>query len=178
VIQEKAMLNARWIDVIGCDVFGTVVKFDGVPRDEVKAYAAHIKKADWSPLQLPESWKTLVAFDDAAKGIRRLRKKFKVVPLTNGPVHLISALSEFNGIDWDAYFPLESHRVFKPAREAYRLFFSTFVFGGPQRCLIVTANKDFGDLEGAAAVGMQSILIRGDDGGPKDLLELATLLGC
>lgn len=43
---------------------------------------------------------------------------------------------------------------------------------------MVTANEKFGDLEAARALGMQAVLIRGDDGGPKDLIELAERTGC
>jgi 2-haloalkanoic acid dehalogenase type II len=171
------MLDVSKLRVLGVDVFNTVVRFGNIPRHEIKAYADHIKQPEWSPLKLPDQWRYLPAFTDSKEGLKRLRKKFKVVPLTNGPANLIAHLSHYNGLEWDAFFPLESFQVFKPNERAYSDFMATFNIEYGEG-LMVTANKDFGDLEGAASVGMQSILIRGDDGGPKDLLELATLLGC
>jgi hypothetical protein len=43
--------------------------------------------------------------------------------------------------------------------------------------MMVTANKDFGDLEASAALGMTPMLIRSGDG-PKTIIELAEQLGC
>lgn len=177
--REGHMTDYSNIAVLAVDVFGTVVDFSGVPYAEKKAYADHIKQPEWSPLRLPERWRySLVAHPDSAKGLNRLRKKYTVVPLTNGPVRLIADLSFFNDLEWCAYFPLESYKVFKPDPRAYRLFVETFSDCEPSRCLMVTANEKFGDLEAARSLGMQAVLIRGDDGGPKDLIELAERMGC
>lgn len=156
------MLDISKIKVIAFDVFGTLVKFDGVPRKEVKAYADHIRKPEWSPFSLPDSWKNLKAFDDCAIVLKMLRHHFTVVTLSNGPLGLQTALLKNNGIDVDAIVPLEIARVFKPNPRAYQA--AAEILGvHAENWLMVTANEKFGDLEASKSIGMQSQLIRGDE---------------
>ena len=100
--------------------FGTLVRLkDEVPREEIKAYADHISKPEWSPLVLPDSWKNLKAFDDSAIVLKMLRRHFMVVTLSNGPLGLQAALLKNNDVDVDAIVPLEIAQVFKPNPRAY-----------------------------------------------------------
>lgn len=156
-------LDVQRIKVIAFDVFGTLVRLkDEVPHEEIKAYADHIRKPEWSPLTLPESWKQLKAFDDSSIVLKMLRRHFMVVTLSNGPLGLQAALLKNNDIDVDAIVPLEIARVFKPNEGAYRA--AADILGiPPENWLMVTANEKFGDLEASKAVGMQSQLIRGDE---------------
>ena len=162
--------------VIAFDVFGTVFDLSGIDRDEVRDYVRHIREPEWRPLTLPESWRNIPAHPDAAEGIQRLRTKHAVVTLSNGPVSLLVELSKRAGIDWDALVPIELAHVYKPRLDAYRVA-CDLMRVPPDRVLMVTANATFGDLEASAAVGMQSILIRGLDG-PRTIIELAERLGC
>lgn len=163
------------VKVIAFDVFGTVFDLSGVDRQELRDYAAHLRKPEWSPLRLPDSWNSLPAHSDSAEGIDRLRKKYFVVTCSNGPLGLLAKMSKGSGIHWDAIVPLELNRVFKPRPAAYMTVCE--VLGvQPQDVLMVTANKSFGDIEASRAIGMQAVLIR-DEGGPKTIIELAEALG-
>lgn len=155
-------LDVSKIKVIAFDVFGTLVRLkDEVPHEEIKAYANHIRKQEWSPLTLPDSWKTLKAFDDSAIVLKMLRHHFTVVTLSNGPLGLQTALLKNNGIQVDAIIPLEIARVFKPNPRAYQA--AAEILGVPaENWLMVTANEKFGDLEASKSIGMQSQLIRDD----------------
>lgn len=150
------------IQVIAFDVFGTVFDLSGVDRQEIKDYAAHLRKPEWSPLHLPKSWETLPAHADSASGIARLRERYTVVTCSNGPLGLLAKLSKHNGISWDAIIPLELNRVFKPKPQAY-LTVCQVMGVEPENVLMVTTNKDFGDLEASVAVGMKSVLIRDEE---------------
>lgn len=163
------------VKVIAFDTFGTVFDLGGVPPSEVRAYARHIRQPVWSPLALPAHWEWLPAHPDAAEGISRLRERFLVVTCSNGPLGLLAKLSKFNDIHWDAIIPLEMNRVFKPNPVAY-LTVCDVLGVEPSTVLMVTANEKFGDLEASRAVGMKSILIRGADNGPSDIIRLAELL--
>lgn len=162
--------------VVAFDLFGTVFDLSVVDRQEIRDYASHIRKSEWSPLELPQSWETWPAHPDSAEGIERLRKKFFVVTLSNAPLGMAARLSKHNGISWDAIIPLELKRVYKPDLEAYLTV--NWVLGvSPKDTMMVTANKDFGDLEGSEQIGMTPQLIR-HPGEPQTIIELARKLGC
>lgn len=162
------------IKVIAFDVFGTVFDLSGVDRDEIRAYARHIKKEIWSPLHLPKSWETLPAHPDSKEGIELLRKKYFVCTCSNGPLGLLSKLSKHNDISWDAIIPLELNRVYKPKLRAYMTVCEVLNVQ-PEEVCMVTANKDFGDLEASESLGMTPKLIRyeGDN-----IIDLAMGMGC
>lgn len=160
--------------VIAFDVFGTVFDLSGVNRSEVREYVDHIKQTDWAPLELPERWERLPAHDDA-QAIRLLRQKHYVVALTNGPVRLITKLSKYNGISWDMIIPIECEKVYKPNKLAY-IFAADLMGVSGREVMMVTANRTFGDIEAAAALGMQSYWIDRENG--KTIWDLVEALGC
>lgn len=160
--------------VIAFDVFGTVFDLSSVDRAEVRAYVDHIRQPDWAPLNLPEHWERLPSHPDARMAIGQLRESLQVVALTNGPVRLITKLSKFNGISWDAIIPIELRRVYKPNLDAYRLAIELMGVD-PGEVMMVTANKTFGDLEAASELGMQSYYI--DRANGDRIWELAEHLG-
>jgi 2-haloalkanoic acid dehalogenase type II len=157
--------------IIAFDVFGTVFDLSGVPREEVRSYVAHVRADTWSPLNLPASWENLPPHPDAVEGIAMLRRHHTVVTLSNGPMYLLAHISKRAGITWDAIIPLEAFKVYKPHPRAYETVLDLFRVP-PRDVLMVTANKDFGDLEAAEKLGMQAQLIRDGDG-PKTITELA-----
>lgn len=166
------MIFNKPIKVMAFDVFGTVFNMDAVPRDELRRYGEHIHKPKWSALQLPSSWEKLPAYTDAAAGIAILRHRFLVVTCSNGPLGLLAKASKYNGISWDAIVPLEMNRVFKPNPAAY-LTVCEVMGVAPNEVAMVTANKDFGDLEASGSLGMTPILIRHPEGQFNDILEMS-----
>lgn len=164
------------IKVIAFDVFGTVFDLSGVNKQEIRDYANHISQPEWSPLKLPESWEHLPVHPDSVEGINRLRKKYIVVTCSNGPLGMLTKLSKNNGVQWDAIIPLELNKVFKTNPRAYMTVCEVLDVK-PENVAVCTANEFFGDLEASASLGMIPILIR-KEGGIKDIIDLATLLGC
>lgn len=163
------------IKCIAFDCFGTVFDMTGVPREEIKAYVNHVRRNDFSPYQFPDSWYTLKAHRDAARGIFLLRwAGYRCVVLSNGSWESLSELSRCNGILWDHIVDLVEHRVYKPHVDAYRTIEKDLGIP-PEETLMVTANPTFGDIEGAAAVGMRSQVIR-QPGTPQTIIELAAVL--
>ena len=163
------------IKVIAFDVFGTVFDLSKAAREEIVAYGHHIRQPEWSPLHLPTSWEKLPAHSDSASGIALLREKgYLVVTCSNGPLGLLAKLSKHNRISWDAIIPLELNRVFKPNPRAY-LTVCEVMGIQPREMMMVTANKDFGDLEASGALGMKPQLIR-HAGHPATIVELAAAL--
>ena len=157
---------------IAFDCFGTVFDMSSVAREEIAAYVDHVRKADFSPFGFPVSWWNLEAHFDAAVGIKMLQAMgFVCVTLSNGEVGLLSTVAEANGIKFDAFINLERHRVYKPNTDAYRTVEKDLGYK-PTETLMVTANPTFGDIEGAAEIGMPSQVIR-QPGKPQTIIELA-----
>jgi 2-haloalkanoic acid dehalogenase type II len=164
------------IKCIAFDCFGTVFDMSGVPAVEIRTYVRHVKAEDFSPFTFPQTWYDLKPHPDAAQGIRKLQSLgYQCVPLSNGDANLISDISEAGGIWWDYIIDLVYHGVYKPKIAAYQTIEKDLGFK-PKNTLMVTANPTFGDIEGAAAIGMQSQVIR-QPGKIRDIIELAELLG-
>lgn len=170
------------IKVVAFDLFGTVFDLSGVPKQEIRDYIAHIRKPKWSPLALPESWKQLPPHPDSKEGIHRIARKIPVVACSNARYRFTSNLLSDCGINMphDDYpmriTEIQNYQVYKPDPQAYLAVCEQF---GPEphEVLMVTGNEGSPDVEGARAVGMQSILIR-QPGTPQTIIELAELLGC
>jgi 2-haloalkanoic acid dehalogenase type II len=163
------------IKCIAFDCFGTVFDMSAVSRDEIAAYVEHVKQDDFSPYKFPDSWWKLKAHADSADGILRLQDAgFSCVTLSNGSAGLLRYVSRQNEILWDFIIDLVTHRVYKPHIDAYRTIEKQLGFA-PAETLMVTANPTFGDIEGAAAIGMQSQVIR-QPGKIQTIIELAELL--
>ncbi len=168
-------------ELIQFDAFGTFLDMKDVPREEIRAYLAHVTRPTYAPLMLPESWDRIPAFADSAEGIRRLRSKYIVTTCSNGPLRTLARASKNAGIDWDAIVPLETAEAFKPSADAY-LLPSLMLGVNPANCMMVTGNKtfahyEFGDVEASTQLGMQAQLIR-NPGCPQTIIELAEALGC
>lgn len=159
------------IKVIAFDLFGTVFDFAGIPREEIKGYVKQLRLPTWQPLELPEHWERLPTYPDSVEGINRLRSKFMVVTCSNAPLGLSAKLCKNNGVQFDAIIPLELNRVYKTNPKAY-LTICDVLGVLPEEVMMVTANKDFGDLEASAALGMTPKLIR-CEGTPQTIIELA-----
>lgn len=166
------------IKVIAFDVFGTVFDLSQVQKNEIKEYIRHIKQDEWQPLTLPKSWEDLQAHPDATEGLTRLRSKYMVVTCSNGPLGLLAKMSKNNRIEWDAIIPLELNKVYKTNPAAYMTVCEVLDVK-PSEVMMVTSNKDFGDLEVSASLGMKPQLVDRHEGtSPTTIVELAELLGC
>ena len=163
------------IKCIAFDCFGTVFDMSGVSRDEIKAYVEHVKKADFMPFKFPKSWWELKMHPDSEEGINMLQEAgFHCVALSNGDANLIDEVSQNSGVYFHYIIDLACrHRVYKPNVDAYKTIEKDVGFK-PAETLMVTANPTFGDIEGAAAIGMPSQVIR--HGFPNTIIELAEML--
>jgi HAD superfamily hydrolase (TIGR01493 family) len=174
--ERKLTPAEAWnhIRCIAFDCFGTVFDMSGIGKHEIKAYVEHVKKNDFSPFPFPDSWWNLTAHPDAKEGIRLLQLQgLTCVTLSNGSRELLSTVSLKNGINWDHIIDLAKYKVYKPHEAAYATVLAETTYY-PRETLMVTANPTFGDIEGAAAIGMPSQVIR--HGHPNTVIELAEML--
>ncbi len=164
------------IKAIAFDCFGTIFDMSNISRDEIKAYVDHVRKDDFTPFEFPASWFELKSHADAKDGIKKLQRMgLFCVALSNGDSNLIDEVSERNGFDFDYVIDLAGkHNVYKPHIDAYRTIEKDLGYK-PSETLMVTANPTFGDIEGSAAIGMRSQIIR--HGHPNTILELCEMFG-
>jgi HAD superfamily hydrolase (TIGR01493 family) len=167
--------------VIALDLFGTVFDLADTPREEIKDYIAQVNAFHdtgyFKTLKLPESWANLKPFADAAEGLAMLERDHHVTTCTNAPLHLQERLLENSGLDFDNLSSFEDGRIraYKPHPQCY-LSVPWYARCKPSECLMVTGNEGSPDIEGAKAVGMDAIKIRGD-AELKTIIDLAKWLG-
>ncbi len=142
--------------------------------------------------ELNNAWQRLDPWPDAVAGLTRLKKRFKIAPISNGSISGMTELARFGGLPWDLILGSEISKTFKPQLETYRG--SIAVAGeAPETSAMVAAHND--DLTAARQLGMATIFIqRKTEHGPgqtsdieamepwdvvaENLLGAADILGC
>jgi FMN phosphatase YigB (HAD superfamily) len=170
-------LDIYTVECVAFDLFGTVFDLAGTPSQEIREYIAHVRKPEWSPLTLPEAWLGLPLHPDSLDGIRLIASKHPVVTCSNAPYEFTVELLIRAGLDGLMdIVDIAKNQCYKPHPDAYKSICQQFEFV-PQEVLMVTGNEGSPDVEGAGAIGMQSVLIR-QPGTPQTIVELAEILGC
>lgn len=136
-------------------------------------------------------WHRLKPWPDSVPGLRRLKKKFTIAPLSNGNVALLSDMAKNAGIPWDLILSAELARHYKPDRESY-LTAVELLGLKPEEVMMCAAHT--GDLNSARSFGLRTGFIhRPNEYGPtrqadkaspgqfdvvsKDMIDLAAQLG-
>src|ERR1041385_6097422 len=152
------------------------------------------------PLSEPEKddwvhvWHRLKPWPDSVAGLKRLKKKFTIAPLSNGNVALLTDMAKHAGLPWDMILSAELARHYKPDREAYLTAVSLLELK-PEEVMMTAAHVQ--DLNAAHALGLRTgFVYRPNEYGPaervrhadkaspgqfdvvaKDIVDLAAQLG-
>ena len=70
---------------------------------------------------LNRAWHRLTPWPDSVPGLKRIKSKFLISPLSNGSVVLLSTIAKRSGIPWDFIFSSDMHRAFKRNPAGLRL---------------------------------------------------------
>lgn len=109
-------------------------------------------------------WHRLGAWPDAEFGLSRLRRRFRIAPVSNGNISLMVDLARHNSFTWDAILGAEIARDYKPKPIVYQAAAAALDLP-PERCMMVAAHSS--DLEAAMACGLKSAHVaRPDEHGP------------
>jgi 2-haloacid dehalogenase len=136
-------------------------------------------------------WHRLKPWPDSVAGLKRLKKKFMIAPLSNGNVVLLADMAKNAALPWDLILSAELAKHYKPDREAY-LTAVDLLGLKPEEVMMVAAHA--GDLNAARSFGLRTGFIhRPKEYGPtrqadkanpgqfdvvsKDMLDLASQLG-
>ena len=141
---------------------------------------------------LARVWWRLSPWPDAVPGLRRLKHRYIVSPLSNASFIGMVELARFAGLPWDCIITAENARCYKPRPEVYRTAISLLGLR-PDEVMMVAAHNY--DLAAARREGMATAFVpRPLEFGPgqktdlepefawdvvaKSLEDLATRLGC
>ncbi|BBL81045.1 dehalogenase [Rubrobacter xylanophilus] len=136
------------------------------------------------------AWHRLDPWPDVVEGLRRLRRRYIVAPLSNGNVALLTDMARRAGLPWDLILSAEWVRRYKPDPATYLLLPRLFSLR-PGQAMMVAAHPD--DLHGARRAGLRTAFVprplEFGPGGPtqpaegpfdvvaEDFVELAERLG-
>lgn len=90
---------------------------------------------------LVTAWHRLDPWPDVVEGLRRLRRRYIVAPLSNGNVALLTNMARRAGLPWDLILSAEWVRRYKPDPATYLLLPELFSFD-PGQVMMVAAHPD------------------------------------
>ena len=105
---------------------------------------------------LNTAWHRLDPWPDAVAGLRRLKARYLIAPLSNGHIALIANMAKRAGLPWDAILGAEIARAYKPAPEAYLRSVEALALAPAQVCMVAAHE---GDLAAAAACGLRTAYV-------------------
>jgi 2-haloacid dehalogenase len=126
-------------------------------------------------VRLTSAWERLRPWPDAVPGLRRLRERFIVSPLSNASFAGMVRLARFAGLPWDCVITAENARCYKPRPEVYRTAIALLGLR-PEEVMMVAAHNY--DLEAAHACGLRTAFVpRPAEHGPGQTSDLAPSAG-
>jgi 2-haloacid dehalogenase len=120
--------------------------------------------------RLTQAWWRLHPWPDAVPGLRRLRARFILSPLSNGSFAGMVHLARFAALPWDCIITAENARCYKPRPEVYRT--AVRLLGlRPGEVMMVAAHNY--DLAAARACGLRTAFVpRPTEHGPGQTTDL------
>ena len=99
------------------------------------------------------AWHRLDAWPDSSPGLKRLKKKCQLAPVSNGNISLMVDLARRNNFPWDAILGSEIAGDFKPKPRVYLAACEALDLP-PGECMMVAAHSN--DLANAAKNGLRT----------------------
>jgi len=116
-------------------------------------------------VDLNNVWRRLKGWPDSAPGLRRLKKRYIIAPLSNGSVAILTNMAKFAGLPWDMILATELFHHYKPDPETY-LGAAAMLNLPPGEVMMVAAHT--GDLDAAKALGLRTAYVhRPKERGPR-----------
>ena len=109
------------------------------------------------------AWHRLDAWPDVARGLDRLKRRYRLAPVSNGNISLMVDLARRNDFAFDAILGAEIAGDYKPKPRVYLAAAEAFDLD-PGNCMMVAAHSS--DLAAAAATGLRTAHVaRPDENG-------------
>jgi 2-haloacid dehalogenase len=101
-------------------------------------------------------WHRLKPWSDAIAGLKKLRRKFTIAPLSNGNLSMLTALAKYSGLPWDVILSADLSKHYKPDREIYLMAAELLDLEAPQVMLVAAHSYD---LNAARDLGFQTAFV-------------------
>jgi 2-haloacid dehalogenase len=132
--------------------------------DRIRPRFGLAELADDIARDLNLAWHRLDGWPDATPGLARLKRHFKLAPVSNGNISLMVDLARRNDFPWDAILGAEVAGDYKPKPHVYLASCDAFDLP-PSDCMMVAAHTN--DLQAAAKQGLRTAHIaRPNERGP------------
>jgi 2-haloacid dehalogenase len=109
------------------------------------------EKADFNRV-----WHRLRPWPDSVDGLRRLRRRFVIAPLSNGNLSLLTNMAKHADLPWDCILSTELVKHYKPDPETYLMVPELFDLQ-PADVMMVAAHE--ADLEAARKLGLRTAYV-------------------
>ncbi|MBK1783612.1 haloacid dehalogenase type II [Prauserella cavernicola] len=119
---------------------------------------------------LVEAWHRLPPWPDSVTGLRRLRERALIGPLSNGNLALLARMAKNAGLPWDVVLGSDVTRAYKPQPESYLRAVSLLGLE-PGEVMLAAAHNS--DLHAAASAGLRTAFVaRPSEFGPGQTTDL------
>jgi 2-haloacid dehalogenase len=105
---------------------------------------------------LTMGWHRLHPWPDSVSGLRRLKTKYIIGPLSNGNVALLTEMAKFAGLPWDLILSAELFEHYKPDPETY-LGAARLLCLPVEQVMMVAAHNH--DLRAAQKLGLKTAFV-------------------
>jgi 2-haloacid dehalogenase len=120
------------------------------------------------------AWHRLDGWPDVVGGLRRLKSRYLLAPVSNGNISLMVDLARRNDFPWDAILGAEIAGDYKPKPRVYLAAADAFDLP-PGECMMVAAHSS--DLAAAAGAGLRTAHIARPDEKGKGRGEATPIAG-
>jgi 2-haloacid dehalogenase len=103
-----------------------------------------------------DAWQRLDPWPDTVAGLRRLKTRFIIAPISNGNISLMIHMAKRAGLPWDAILGAETSGAYKPAPDAYTKTADILGLAPAELCLVAAHN---GDLRAARSCGLSTAFV-------------------
>ncbi len=111
-------------------------------------------------LKLNKAWHRLSPWSDSVIGLKRLKTKYIIAPLSNGNISLLTNMGKHANLPWDAILSAEISKKYKPDIQVYQD--AARILGNDlEETLMVAAHKF--DLLGALEAGLRVAMVTRPD---------------
>src|SRR5262249_46587318 len=119
---------------------------------------------------LTRAWHRLDPWPDVVEGLKRLKTRYIISPLSNGNIALLANMAKRAGLPWDLILGAETSRAYKPLPASY-LNAVAQLGRKPEQVMLVAAHN--GDLAAAQQNGLRTAFVaRPQEHGPKQKGDL------
>lgn len=102
------------------------------------------------------AWNRLRIWDDVSDGLNLLKKKFMILPFSNGDLRCLVEISKYNNLPWDGIISADFFKKIKPDVTVYQDA-ADLLHMNPEEILMVAAHAK--DLEAARKAGMKTAYV-------------------